>query len=65
MVFVYIILFFIVVTGIGKIANSRSDTGRGYQTRRFGRTRGKNVFDREENPRHSGDGTSYGYRPGD
>lgn len=65
MVFVYIIIFFVAATCIGEFATSRSDAGRGYQTRRFGKFRGKNAFDREENPRHSDDGTSFGYRPGD
>ena len=65
MVIVYIVLFFIVVTCVGKFVNTRRGAGRGYLPRRFGMGAGTGAFDNEENPRHSGDGTSFGYRPGD
>ena len=65
MVIVYIILFFVAVTGLGKFVNTRRAGGQDYLPRRFGTGAGTSAIDREENPRDSGDGTSYGYRPGD
>jgi len=64
-VIVYIILFLVVVTGIGKIVNSRQSGEPSYRAKFFGLRSSKSAFDREENPRHDDDGTSYGYRPGD
>jgi hypothetical protein len=65
MIIVYVILFLVVMTGIGKIVNTRGGTGRGYLPRRFGMGAGRSAVDREENPRDGDDGSSYGYRPGD
>jgi hypothetical protein len=65
MVFVYILLFLVVVTAVGKLVNRRGDAA--YQRSakwgsmanfRFSRF----SVDGEENPRPVDDGTQYGYK---
>jgi hypothetical protein len=65
MIIVYVILFVVVVTVIGKIVNSRHSDRPTNRMRFFGLQSTASTVDREENPRHGDDGTSYGYRPGD
>jgi hypothetical protein len=65
LVIVYIVIFLVVMTCIGKIVNSRQSDRPSNPARFFGLGSSTGTFDREENPRHDDDGTSYGYRPGD
>ena len=65
MVFVYIPLFFVVVTAVGKLVNRRGDaayqrTARWESMKSFRFSRSS--VDGEENPRPVDDGTEYGYK---
>jgi hypothetical protein len=65
MTFVYIFLFFMAVTLIGKIANGRNDKGngrRGFRVPRDAQPFNRFTVDTQENPRDPSDGTSYGYK---
>jgi Na+-transporting methylmalonyl-CoA/oxaloacetate decarboxylase gamma subunit len=64
MVIVFIVLLLVVVTCVGKLVNSRGSSGQN-RSKFLGMRSPESTFDREENPRHDGDGTSFGYRPGD
>jgi hypothetical protein len=65
MIVVYIILFFLVVTAVGKLVSRRSDAAYSRTAKwgsmssfRFSRF----AVDPEENPRPVDDGTDYGYK---